>query len=246
VIEGLPRHLRPGGTCVIVGFARDTNQQPFEQRARDWLGEAAAEFDVIFGMDRSRTIEQIVEAQRRRLKDDVESELARLSQRLRDLETRQFVHGALFMRRCAKPVTTPPLRVSITSKASAADFERMFDWRARRRQPGFQDWLSEARPTLAPHLELHSRQVVKDGRFAVSEIMFRIEREFDAVLQPDAWIVPAISKLDGRRSVAEVFHASHAAGDLPHGFQLEAFVGFVDVMIERGYLQLDLAGFAHP
>jgi hypothetical protein len=34
-IEGLPAHLRPGGTCVILCIARDTHNQAFEQRARD-------------------------------------------------------------------------------------------------------------------------------------------------------------------------------------------------------------------
>lgn len=240
IIEGIPPHLRPGGTCVIVGFARDTNKQPFEQRAREWLGEAAGEFDIIFGVTRSRTIEEFSEGQRRRLKEDVEGELKRLQQRLRDLDTREFVHGALFIRRCTAPVATKPLRVRITSKASPADFERLFDWRVRRQQPGFLDWLAGTRTALAPHLELHTRQVVKDGQFVDAEMTFRIEREFETALRPDAWIVPIISRLDGRRSVAEVFATAQAAGELPPRFHIEDFAGLLDLMIERGYLTLDL------
>lgn len=240
VIEGIPRHLRPGGTCVIVGFARDTNKQPFEQRARDWLGDAAGEFDIIYGMTRSRTIEQFSEGLRARLKHDVDGELKRLRQRLRDLDTREFVHGALFIRRCATPITTKPLRIRITSKAKPADFERLFDWRLRRQRPGFLDWLVSAQPVLAPHLELHTRRVVKDGQFVDADTTFRIEREFETALRPDAWIVPIISRLNGHRSVGEVFNAAQAADELPPRFRIEDFAGLLDLMIERGYLTVEL------
>jgi SAM-dependent methyltransferase len=40
LIEGIPQHLRPGGKCVVLCVARDTNQAPFETRVREWLGEA--------------------------------------------------------------------------------------------------------------------------------------------------------------------------------------------------------------
>ena len=241
VIEELPRHLRPGGTCVIVGYARDTNAKLFEQRARDWLGTAGQEFDVIFGVDRTQSIEEVAESQRRRLEvDDVAAELRRFSQRLRDLDTRQFSHGVLMMRRKSGPVSTPPLRVRTTAKASPADFERMFAWRERRRQPGFQGWLANTKPRLAPHLELRTRQVVKDGRLVDSEITFEVERELAASLRLERWIVAGVGKLDGRQSVVERFNASHQTGDFPKGFPLEAFTELIDVMIERGFLELDL------
>lgn len=239
-IEGLRRHLRVGGMGVVVGFARDTHAQPFEQRARAWLGEAAAEFDVIFGVDGSQSIEQVVEGQRHRLNHDADRELQRLSERLRDLDTRQFVHGVLFLRRYATAVTAQPLRVHITPKASAVDFERLFAWRERRRQPGFHDWLAATRPRLAPQLGLHTHQTVQDGRFVVSETLFRIEHAFESVLRPESWIVPAISRLNGQPSVAEVFAAAHAAGEWPEEFPLQAFVGLIDTMVERGFLELNL------
>src|SRR5262249_57650861 len=43
VIEGVPTHLLPGGSCVILCVSRDTEEQTFEQRAGDWLGTARSE-----------------------------------------------------------------------------------------------------------------------------------------------------------------------------------------------------------
>ena len=196
---------------------------------------------MIFGVDRTRSIEEAAETQRWRLGgDDVTGELRRFSQRLRDLDTRQFAHGVLVMRRAPAPVTTPPLRVRLNAQASPADFDRMFAWRERRRQPGFRDWLATTRPRLAPHLEMHARQVVKDGRLADAEITFRVDRELASWLQLERWIVSAIGKLNGRLSVLQLFDASHQAGEFPQGFPLGAFTELIDVMIERGFLELEL------
>jgi SAM-dependent methyltransferase len=46
VIEGLPKHLAPGGTCVCLATGTDRNSGVFEDRIREWLGEAQDEFDV--------------------------------------------------------------------------------------------------------------------------------------------------------------------------------------------------------
>ena len=239
MVEGLARHLRPGGTCVIFCLARDTNARPFEQRVRDWLGEAAQEFDIVFGADETRSIAQVVESQRHWVKGDANAALRRLDQRLRDLDTLQFVYGALFVRRHPASIGSQPLRLQITANASATDFDRVLAWRARRGQPDFRKFLAGVCPVLAPHLELHTRHVVKDSQLAVSEMLFRVSREFESALQPELWLVPVIAKLNGRQSVAEVYNAAQAAGELPEGFPLEPFIELVDLMVERGFLLID-------
>ena len=47
LVEGVPRHLRPGGSFYTFVTAADCEGQPFEDRLRLWLGEAQAEFDVV-------------------------------------------------------------------------------------------------------------------------------------------------------------------------------------------------------
>ena len=240
-VEGLPAHLRPGGTCVILCVARDTEKKVFEQRVSDWLGRARDEFDVLFGLEKVLSVEEVVESMRKRGQQIGEEEARQLFSRLRSCGTRQFVYGALVIRRHEERLGDEPLRIRMTPSASVADFERLLSWRRQCAQPGFAEWLAKSRPRLAPGLELTARHVVQDGELVPAEFVFSVERGFQAALRPDAWVVPLVARLEGSRSVQEVFEAARTANELPDGFKLEAFLDLVRKMIERGFLELEVA-----
>lgn len=46
IVEGLPKHLAPGGQCICLAVGTDRTANTFEERIREWLGEASEEFDV--------------------------------------------------------------------------------------------------------------------------------------------------------------------------------------------------------
>jgi SAM-dependent methyltransferase len=241
IIEGLPAHLRPGGVCVILCVARDTADQAFELRARDWLSSNKDEFDILFGLEKVLTVEEVVESMQKRGQRIGDDGARQLLERLRSLGTRQFVYGALFINRCSSPVSHPPLRLRLTLAGRAADFEALLAWRRHCRKPGFEQWLAEARPRLAPQLELNARHLVRDGELAPAEFVFSISNGFEARLRPDAFVIPLLARLNGSRSVAEVFQQAAAADELPQGFTLDAFAGLVRTMIERGFFQVEYA-----
>jgi methylase of polypeptide subunit release factors len=239
VVEGLPAHLRSGGACLILCVARDTADQTFEQRARDWLGSSKDEFDIVFGLEKVLTVEEVVESMRQRGQRLGDDQARQLLERLRSLGTRQFVYGALFIKRYPAPMPQPPARLHLTLAGRAADFESVLAWRRHCRQPGFERWLAEARPRLAPQLELTARHLVSDGELAPAEFIFSISGGFEARLRPDAWVVPLLARLNGTSSIAEVFEHAATADELPKGFTLDAFAGLVRSMIERGFFQAD-------
>ncbi len=239
IIEGLPEHLRIGGTCVILCVARDTPEQTFEQRARSWLGVAAEEFDLVFGLEKILAVEGVVDSMRKRSQQMTDNDARQLFARLHALGTRQFVYGALFIRRYAQRFGDEPLRVRMSAAGCAADFERLLDWRRHRQGPGFKQWLARARPRLAPALELTARHVVRDGELVPAEFVFSISAGLEAALRPDGWVVPLLARLEGKKSVAEIFDQARADDDLPQGFGLDDFADLVQRMIERGLLQVD-------
>ena len=239
IVEGLPAHLHPGGLCVILCVARDTDDQPFEQRVREWLGAARDEFDVVFGLEKILSVEGVVDSMRKRGQQVGEEGARDLLARLRAFGTRQFVYGALFIKRCLEPAAAPS-RVRLSLAGGAADFERLLAWRAHCRRPGFGEWLAASRPRLAPQLELTARHLVREGELVPAEFIFSIAGGFEAALRPDAWVVPLVARLEGKRSVAEVFEQARAAEELPGGFTLEAFAALVQTMIERGFLEVVL------
>jgi len=240
IIEGLPASLRPGGKCIVLCVARDTAERQFEQRAWDWLADAKAEFDVTFGLEHVMSVEEVVESMRKRGQQIGEEEACRLSARLQSLRTRQFVYGALVLRRCAQAVNQPPTRVHLTPAGGAEDFARLLAWRSRCRETGFDKWLVQARPRLAPPLQLTVRHAVKGGELVPVEFVFSIERGFQAALRVDGWVVPLLARLEGNRSLAEIIETARRADELPDGFTLEAFADLVKMMIERGFMDVDL------
>jgi len=239
VIEKLPEFLRPNGTCVIVCVARDTQSQAFEVRVRDWLGAAREEFDVVFGLEKVLSVEEVAESLCKR---PAAERLPReeILKRLRAFETKHFVYGALYLNRIATANAAAPLRVRLTTDGMAGDFERLFAWRRVCREAGFVPRLAASRPRLAQRLELTARHVVVDGDLAPAEFVFSIAQGFEASLRLDPWVVPLLARLTGRLTVNEVYEQARAADDLPPKFTIEAFVDLVRLNIERGFMEVEL------
>lgn len=240
IIEGLGLHLRPGGTCVILCVARDTTDRPFEQRAHEWLGGCRNEFDVVFGLEKILRVEEVVGSLRKGSHQMGEEGARELLARLRSFGTRQFVYGALVLQRYGVSIEAKPVRIQMTPDATAADFERLLAWRQHCRRRDFLGWLLASKPRLAPQLQLAARHAVKNGSLVPAEFVFSISAGFEYALRPDAWLVPLVARLEGQRSVEEVFEAARAADELPSGFSAEAFGDLVRLMIERRLLEVDL------
>jgi hypothetical protein len=239
IVAGLPAHLRAGGTCLILCVACDTQKATFEKRVKDWLGEQRDEFDIIYGCEKILSVDEVVKSLRRGQSSPNEIETQKLTERLRSLETRQFPYGALFIRRLSALEPREPLRLQLTLDGRAADFQRVLAWREQVRQPDFAAWLARSRPRLANQLELTIRHVLKDGELVPAQCTFTIDSGFQAALRPDGWIVPMVARLNGRKSVREIFEEAQSAGDLPPGFTLDAFADLVRQMTERGFLVPD-------
>jgi hypothetical protein len=220
--------------------ARDTEEGTFEQRAQKWLGAAAEQFEVVFGLEKVLSVEELVESVSQggqRIKGE---EARTLSERLHALGTRQFVYGALFMQRFDQAIRRDPFRIRMSDAASASDFERLLAWRNHCRQPGFVQWLANSRPRLAPNLELTARHKVQEGELVPAEFVFSVEGAFESALRPDGFVVPLLARLNGQQSVGQSFEASRNADELPDGFTLEPFLGLVQRMVDLRLLEVEL------
>jgi SAM-dependent methyltransferase len=239
IVEGLARHLGEGGTAVVVSLGRDTLEAAYESRVRGWLGAAGHDCDVVLGVEKILTIDDLARSMRKLHFKDNADEADRMATRLRASGTDKFIYGALFIRRTGQSVTEPPLRLRMSSHAAAPDFDRLFAWRLHRRSRGFHDWLKAAKPRLAPHLEVNIRHVVKEDALVTGSVSLTAENAFLTQLRTDAWTVPLIAACEGRRTVEEVFDAARGAGQMPGDFTLAAFTDFLALLIERNFLEVD-------
>jgi methylase of polypeptide subunit release factors len=133
-VAGLPQHLRVGGLAMIVGRGSDRAGRRFEDRAREWLGDAAPEFDVLFGIGGAYSIEEVVASMHLSSSSEADDSAAAMTDRLRALDIEQFVFGALMVSREGGTVTQPPHRLEISERTRADDFRPLFaNRRAQRR-----------------------------------------------------------------------------------------------------------------
>ena len=239
IVAGIPEHLSPGGTAILLSLGRDGNDLSFQERVRTWLGEAGRDCDLIVGIDHIVSIDKLIGSMRQlQLRGDA-GKADRLATRFRELGTKQFLHAAVFVRRTVSPVTEPPLRLQMSAEATAADFERIFSWRGFRRSAGFADWLATAAPRPSTNLELNIRHIARDGGLTADSAVLSPRQPLSAVVRPDVWAADMLTRFDGRQTVAQVFDATRRADRMPSDFTLAPFVDFVSQLIERGILEVD-------
>ncbi|MFO1498770.1 MAG: class I SAM-dependent methyltransferase [Verrucomicrobiota bacterium] len=237
IVAGLSTHLRPGGTALVLCQGRDTVEGTFEQRVRRWLGTAHNEFDIIFALQTTKTIEAEAAEMSRRVSKPDHHQLVELVERFRALGTRQFVYGALVLRRHLTEGEPATLRTRLAFQTRAKDFDSLLQWIERRRQPGFREWFGQARLRLSPACQLTVRHVVQDEQLVPAEFTFEVDQPFPAAMRIDGWVTPLVARLNGATTPVEVYAAARAADELPPDFRLDDFASLLALLVERGFLR---------
>lgn len=239
VFAGMPRHLRHGGTGIVVALGRDGSDAAYEQRARRWLGERGCDCDMILGISKMVPVEDMIHSLCRLHVNGDTEQAKRLTARYRERGTEKFVYGAAVVRRTGSDVGEPPLRLRMSAAATIQDFDRVFAFRDLRRRPHFTDWLAAARPRLCPELDATVRFVVRDGAMKPASTVLATNRPLAGTVQPELWIAALVQRLEGKETVEQAFDTAMRAGQTPADFTLPAFVDLVGQMIERGILDID-------
>jgi hypothetical protein len=129
----------------------------------------------------------------------------------------------------------------MSAEATAADFERIFAWRAFRRSAGFASWLASAAPRPSANLELNIRHVARDRAMIADSAVLTPRHALSAAVRPDVWAANMVTQFDGHQTVARVFDATRQADRMPSDLTIAAFVDFVSQLVERGILEVDMA-----
>ncbi|HYE66381.1 MAG TPA: methyltransferase [Pyrinomonadaceae bacterium] len=238
IIEGLPRHLRPGGTLYMVCMGLDTSEAKFEERARSWLKDSQSEFDVIFALGEERSPQEVIRAVAEKYQNLEPADAARLEQAFDRADAVKLSYGALAMHRRARGGEPWTTRTRLSDETEGSDLEWALDWHRRCERPGFQEELLQARPQLAPHLEVKVTHVVHEGSLVPADFVFETNKPFTAATRFDPWMVPLITRFDGASTPLELYEAARAASEIPEAYGLKDFTALVIFLIERGYLLL--------
>jgi hypothetical protein len=239
VVTGLPTHLRPGGKALILCQGRDAEEGSFEERARTWLGAAQTDFDVVFALQNTKTIDEEVASLANRTLRPTQEDLVALRNRFLQMGTRQFVYGALALQRHRDQSTAPwTTRTRLAPETTGGDFERLIAWHHRCQEAGFHDWLARTAPCMSPHLQLTVRHLVQDGGLVPAEFVFETDHPFASATRFDGWVAPLVARCDGRRPASELYAEARKESELPADFELRNFLELVALLVARGYVTL--------
>ena len=238
IIEGFPTYLRPGGCAMMLTQAVDTNDGVFEERIRKWLGAAASEFDIIFANKLDRSPEQVLQLL---FKKGPDPAAATLGEEFRRAGVVNMPYGALFMRRISPSPNQASwaIRPKLSLDTTGADFQATFALHDRVSRPHFVSDLAQAKPRLAPRLEVTVTHVVYEGSLVPAEYIFETDRPFAKRAQFDQWAVPLFMRFDGALTVKEIYEVARAEEEeIPEEFGLQDFILLVTRSIEAGFLIL--------
>jgi len=235
IIEGLPAHLRPGGSSYILCTGLDTEEGLFEERARGWLGAAQGEFNVLFGFADERSPAQLALDLAKRGETWGPADIERLKQAFQEAGAKRIVYGVILLHRGAHgdrgPWTTRRRIALDTTEGS--DFEWLLEWHGREGRPAFPEEIASCLPDLSPNLRVRVTHVVVDGSLVPGETLLETAQPFAQALKVDPWIAPLVAQFNGKRSPAEIYQGARAEGSIPQSFQLQDFVSLVAWLLER-------------
>jgi len=238
IIEGLPEHLRSGGMFACLTQGLDTKDGNFENRVRTWLKGSADDFDVVFVCEIERSTQQVLDLLSGRGTLLLEN-LKEVQAELERERTISLPYGALFMRRADSARSNPwTTRRKLSAETHGSDLEGTFVLHDQLSDPGFSAALVDARPRLAPRLEVKVTYVVDDGALAPAQFLFETDKPFSLRVKFDDWMVPLLTRFDGKTKVSEVYQKAKSDDEIPGEFKLDDFSVLVSRAIEGGFLEL--------
>jgi methylase of polypeptide subunit release factors len=240
IIEGLPDHLRPGGTLHMVCMGLDTTDGPFEERARQWLGASQSEFDILFGFSSEKSPKEVAANLARIRKDCDASTIADLEHSFETAQVSRLVYGALLVRRRARSDFVPwTRRVRMSSETAGSDLERAIALRGYWTSHSSPEIDAACRPRLSPNLRVRVTHGVVQGVFVPREMKLETLHPFVQALKVPPIVVLLLADFNGESTVAQVYEGAFrdsARGGSP---SLEEFTALVAKLATLGFLLLD-------
>ncbi|HWQ53385.1 MAG TPA: class I SAM-dependent methyltransferase [Bryobacteraceae bacterium] len=232
IIEGLPRHLAPGGRFYGFGMASDREGEFFEQRIRRWLGAADSEFDVLLAATATMTPDKVKSPRG-------EEEREHWRRVVDTCRIKHFFYGSILVERHAAPRCPYTVRTHRGPGSGWRETEWLRGWMAAASAEGFQESMLGWRPRLSPRLELRSVHRVYDGRLVPETCTLVTGYPFDSECACRPQIAQVVAGCDGTATGLQYFEECVARKLVPPDLPPAEFARTLAAMISAGFLELD-------
>ncbi len=235
IIEGLPRHLRPGGRFYGLTMGSDRDQ-PFEHRLREWLGPAENDFDVAFVKRITRTPREWAAESVISKKGDV-SDIPNWRAFFENLHVQALVYGLVMIQRRAESRPVFTTRRQIGPRTGPKEHAWLFDWEtAAVSHPA--TWALELKPRAVPGIRLRVDHGFENGDWIPDKYLLETEYPFNSELPAQAWTAHLFTRADGTRTIVELLEQLKADGALHSETPPAAFAEMLATLISGGFLQV--------
>lgn len=235
VVEGAPRHLRRGGRLYCLALGSDREQE-FQDRVRQWLGEAGADCDVMVVVWNHLAPEAFAEdAARKSGKPD---EQQRWLQRLQELEIRKLLHASIVVQRrsgAGQPFTA---RRVAGARSTQAEIEWQLSCEALGSDPEALALVAGAKPLVSADVLLSVGYRMRHGCMTPEEHRVRTEYPFPIEAKLEPWMADLLATCDGSKTTLELLAAVKQRKLIAADTPPEKFAALIYSLMARGFVRI--------
>jgi SAM-dependent methyltransferase len=237
IVQGLPRHLAPGGRFYALTLVSDRDGAPAESRVRDWLGDTHEQFDVAVVADTAREPFDFI-GRAMQKGTHYPQELQYWSTLFRKLRVKYLVYGCIVVQRHGATREPFTLRLQKGRRSGRAETEWAMQWNTEASSVSVERLLS-SRLRVSPDLNLAVLHKVHQGSLVPEEFLLRVNYPFDAECKCPRWCAGLVSACDGSRTASETLQALKSDGVVDPHTEPAEFADVIRVLLGSGFLESD-------
>jgi SAM-dependent methyltransferase len=237
IVEGLPRHLAPGGRFYALTLVSDREGQPAEQRVREWLGPAGSGFDVAIIAETAREPFDFIGRAMQKGTHHLD-ELQYWSSVYRALKVKSLVYGCILVQRHATERESFTVRMQKGSHSGAAETDWALRWHTEATSPGWHERLLQSPIGLSAELNLAVLHKFGEGSLIPVEYLLRVRHPFEAECKCPSWVAGLLAECDGRRTAIDILNSLKAKSVVDPDTEPAEFADVLGVLVGSGFLEL--------
>lgn len=236
IIAGVPGYLQPGGLYYQLAMVSDREDQPFETRVRQWLGDEANDFDVaVFPLNSLDPEDYAVRVVLHSA--NAPDDLQEFKHLFRELRIRQMIYAVLLVQRRSEPRDVFTIRRQANSRTGIIPMLHALEQQTQMQRPGAVDRLLHSRLLANKGTAMRVQHHLTGGAWEPDEVFLHTQEPFSMEARVDPWAVSLLAMSDGNRTLTEVLTELENAELLPAGTPPDVFARAVSALISGGFLR---------
>lgn len=237
IIAGLPDHLRPGGHFHCTCTATDRRDAPLETRLRSMLGPAADEFDIAVVVtsefDPTEYYVRLAIAGR-----GTWPEAEQWHHHFTALGVVKMVYATIAITRHERPHAPFTVRRLVGSATSADGMQRLVHAADESASSAAFERLLDSRPLVPAHVSLRTEHRREAEGWTMHGCTLATTVPFDVRLPCPPAMVEVIGRMDGTRTVRELYAELSRSRDLAEDASIERLASYVHMLSAHGLVEL--------